>query len=163
MNRLSIRLSMAATLATGLGLAVTAHAEDWKPVGEWSGHNAGKPTQLEKGHIYNYSEGIGTFMSDKGNGGLFDKAGIKCIGPADIDTNKKKATYSGVCIVSDANGDQAYLKYQGEGDTITWPGTFDWTGGTGKYQGISGRNTFVTYVATVWPDGTASLYTTWNR
>jgi hypothetical protein len=166
MKSTTLLLSVAA-LTAGMILSEGTRAEDWKPVGEWSGQivgvGKGKPTQLEKGHIYNYSEGIGTFVSDKGKGGLFDKAGIKCVGDADIDTNKRKATFSGVCVVNDASGAQAYLKYQGEGDTVTWPGTFEWSGGTGKYQSISGSNGFVTYVTTIWPDGTSSSYTTWNR
>jgi Asp-tRNA(Asn)/Glu-tRNA(Gln) amidotransferase A subunit family amidase len=35
--------------------------------------------------------------------------------------------------------------------------------GTGKYQGISGDNTFVGVTQVNWKDGTSSGYATWNR
>jgi len=43
------------------------------------------------------------------------------------------------------------------------PGTFEWTGGTGKYKEIKGSNTFVANPSVNWPDGTISGYATWNR
>ena len=39
------------------------------------------------------------------------------------------------------------------------PGTFQYTGGTGKYKGISGNNTFVGITQVNWRDG----YAIWNR
>ena len=42
---------------------------------------------------------------------------------------------------------------------IAW----EWTGGTGKYKGISGSNTFVGVLQVNFADGTASGYATWNR
>ena len=35
--------------------------------------------------------------------------------------------------------------------------------GTGKYQAISGDNTFVGVTQVNWKDGTSSGYATWNR
>jgi len=40
---------------------------------------------------------------------------------------------------------------------------FKYTGGTGKYKGISGDNTFAGVTQINWQDGTASGYATWNR
>jgi hypothetical protein len=80
-----------------------------------------------------------------------------------MDMNNKKGILAGYCVISDPDGDQAYLKWQAQGDTITFPGTFEYTGGTGKYQGISGRNTFVGTIRVNWPDGTISGLATWNR
>jgi hypothetical protein len=37
------------------------------------------------------------------------------------------------------------------------------TGGTGKYKGLSGDNTFVGVTQVNWADGTSSGYSTWNR
>jgi hypothetical protein len=49
----------------------------------------------------------------------------------------------GYCIVIDKDGDKAFLVHHGKG---TAPGiiegTFQWNGGTGKYTGIQGNNTF---------------------
>jgi len=150
-------------LAMGLGLSAPTHAEDWKPVGQAGFLGVGKVYQIEKGHLFWVGEFSGTFFNDKGKGSLLDNAGIKCPAYNDIDTNNKKSKAAGYCVMSDPNGDQAYLKWQNEGDGITGPGTFEWTGGTGKYQGISGSNTFVGHTQVNWPDGTASGYATWNR
>ncbi len=68
---------------------------------------------------------------------------MKCPAYNDIDTNQKKNTIAGYCIIADTDGDQAYLRFQAVGDTKSSPGTFEYTGGTGKYKGISGSNTFV--------------------
>ena len=66
-------------------------------------------------------------------------------------------------LIADTDGDQAYVRFQGLRDTKTFPGTFEYTGGTGKYKGISGSNTFVAVTQVSWTDGTASGYATWNR
>jgi hypothetical protein len=50
-----------------------------------------------------------------------------------------------------------------EGDIIDCAGTFDFTGGTGKYRGITGHNTFAGHTQVNWPDGTASGYSIINR
>ena len=42
-------------------------------------------------------------------------------------------------------------------------GTIDYAGGTGKYQGINGHNTFLGHIQVNWSDGTASGYSTINR
>ena len=43
------------------------------------------------------------------------------------------------------------------------PGTFEYIGGTGKYKGLSGSNTFTGVTQVNWADGTASGYAIWNR
>jgi hypothetical protein len=61
---------------------------------------------------------------------------------------------------------QAYLTWQGAGTPGLGgrlAGTFQYTGGTGRYQGIRGDNTFVGVTQVNWNDGTSSGYATWNR
>ena len=61
---------------------------------------------------------------------------------------------------------QGVLFWQGEGDGIpghTGPGTFEYTGGTGKYAGITGKNTYAATTLVNWQDGTSSGVSTWNR
>jgi hypothetical protein len=155
-----------AALAVAFGLGSPAHAEDWKPAGQFGFFGVGKAYQVEKGHLYWIGEYSGTFFNDKGKGSLFDQAGVKCPAFADIDNNNKKVKGGGYCIISDLAGDQAYLSWQGEGDGISGhpnPGTFEWTGGTGKYQGITGKNTYTGFIQVNWQDGTSSGYSTWNR
>lgn len=153
-----------AGLALSFGLGTPAHAEDWKVVGTFGWFGVGKAYEIDKGHIYWVGEFSGTFFNDKGKGSLFDKAAVKCPAHNDIDTIKKKNSYAGYCIITDTDGDQAYLKWQGGGDTKVGPGTWEYTGGTGKYKDISGSNyTFVGFNQVNWADGTASGYATWNR
>ena len=146
-----------------LGLGMPAHAEDWKVVGQFGWFGVGKTYEVEKGHVYWVGEFNGTFFNDKGKGSLFDRAAVKCPAYNDIDANQKKNTIAGYCIIADTDGDQAYLRFQGQGDVKSSPGTFEYTGGTGKYKGISGSNTFVGVTQVNWTDGTASGYATWNR
>jgi hypothetical protein len=88
---------------------------------------------------------------------------VKCPAFFDADYNNKRHRGGGYCVMSDPDGDQVYASWQNEGDTIVGPGTFTFTGGTGKYQGISGKNDFVGVTQVNWADGTASGFATWNR
>jgi hypothetical protein len=153
---------VAATAA--IGLAGAASAEDWKMTGEFGWFGVGKAHQIEEGHIYWVGEFSGTFFNDKGEGSLFHRAGMKCPGFQDLDFNNMKSTAGGYCIITDTDGDQAYLSWSiPSGDTVRGPGTFEYTGGTGKYEEISGSNTFVAATQVNWADGTASGYATFNR
>ncbi len=160
------RLLYSAAVGTGLIFCGGAQAEDWKVTGEFGWFGVGKAQEIEKGHSYWVGEYAGTFFNDKGENTLFHRAGVKCPSWADIDLNNKKSKGGGYCIITDLNGDQAYLTWQGAGTPGPGgrtPGTFQYTGGTGKYQGISGDNTFVGVTQVNWKDGTSSGYATWNR
>jgi hypothetical protein len=150
-------------IAAGLALCGTAQAEDWKVTGQYGYFGVGKATELEKGHLYWVGEFAGIFFNDKGKESLFDHAGVKCPAFNDLDLNKKKGKAAGYCIISDGAGDEAYLTWNCEGDTVTCSGPFEYTGGTGKYQNISGKNNFTAMTAVQWKDGTVSGSATWNR
>ncbi|MGE5271974.1 MAG: hypothetical protein ACM3JG_20130 [Thiohalocapsa sp.] len=152
-------VAVAAVTLAGLGVA---RAEDWKPVGEFGYFGVGKAMEIEKGHLYWVGEFGGTFLSDK-KAGLFDHAGVRCPGFNDLDVNQKKGRAAGYCIVSDNAGDQAFLSWNCEGDTKQCKGTFNYTGGTGKFEKISGSNTFAAAIAVHWKDGMVSGAATWNR
>jgi hypothetical protein len=152
-----------ATLSTGLIFSGGTRAEDWKVTGDFGWFGVGKVFQLEKGHIYWVGEFSGTFANDKGKGSPLDHTGWKCPGSNDLDRNNKKGKAAGYCIVSDPSGDLAYASWQCQGDTQICKGTFEYTGGTGKYQGISGSNTFFAETQVNWPDGTASGHSIFNR
>lgn len=156
-------LAKAIIIGAGFVLCQATQAEDWKVIGEFGWFGVGKAHQIEKGHFYWVGEFTGTFFNDKGKGSLFHRSGVKCPAYMDADFNTKKSKTAGYCIISDPDGDQAYLVWQAQGDTVSNPGTFEYTGGTGKYQGISGSNTFVGVVHINWPDGTSTGYATWNR
>jgi hypothetical protein len=152
----------ALVFAMGLAFLGPAHAEDWKPVGEFGYFGVGRATEIDKGHFFWVGEFSGTFFSDQ-KGGLFDRAGVRCPGFNDLDMTHKKGKAAGYCVVSDAAGDQAYLSWKCEGDTVGCKGTFDYIGGTGKYEKISGNNTFSAMTSVRWKDGRVSGAATWNR
>jgi hypothetical protein len=158
-NVLPCLIAVAGTLA----LCGPVHAEDWKVTGAFGWFGVGKAYQIEKGHIYWVGEFTGTFFNDKGKDSLFHQAGVKCPGFNDLDFNNKKGTAGGVCIISDPAGDQAYVTWKCEGDAVHCSGPFEYTGGTGKYRGISGANTFSAATQVNWADGTATGFATWNR
>ena len=162
-----VRLSVAAFVATALAVvAPSASAQNWKATGYFGWFGVGKAHQIEEGHFYWVGEFSGTFFSDEGKGGLFHLAGVKCPAWYDLDLNKGTTGAGGYCIVTDLGGDQAYMTWENAGPTgagAAGPGSFTFTGGTGKYSGISGTNPFVGITLVNWTDGTTSGYSTWNR
>jgi hypothetical protein len=159
-------LAYAVAVSTGLLMFQYVNAEDIKLVGEFGWFGVGKAYEMEKGHYFWVGEFSGTFFNDKGAGSPFHRAGVKCPGWLDMDFNAKRSQGGGTCIITDLEGNQAYLTWRNAGAPGPGgqgPGTFQYTGGTGKYQGISGNNTFVGVTQVNWQDGTASGYATWNR
>ena len=152
----------ALAIAMSLALLGTAHAEDWKVTGQFGYVGVGTAHEIEKGHLFWAGEFSGTFFNDKKDG-LFDHAGVRCPGVNDLDMNKKKGKALGYCIITDAAGDNAYLSWRCEGDTVACSGTFEYTGGTGKYEKVTGSNTFAAKTAVQWKDGMAAGSATWNR
>ena len=150
-------------LAAGFALYGTANAEDWKVTGKFGWFGVGKIYQIEKGHIYFVGEFSGTFFNDKGTDSLFDQNGIKCPAFYDIDQNNKKGKAGGYCTISDSAGNQAYLTWTCEGDGIHCSGPFNYTGGTGKYSGATGANTFAATTEVNWQDGTVTGLSIFNR
>ena len=157
----------AACVATLLSAASgISHAQDWKPMGHFGWFGVGKAHQIEEGHFYWVGEFSGTFFNDRGQGQLFHLAGVKCPAWYDLNLNTGKTAAGGYCIVTDLEGDQAYMTWENAGTAGPGgegPGTFTFTGGTGKYAGISGTNRFVGITLVNWADGTTSGYATWNR
>jgi hypothetical protein len=163
--RTTLPLLVAATFALGT-LATGAGAADGKAVGEFGWFGVGKAYEMDKGHFFWVGEFSGTFFSDKGDGGMFHRAGVKCPGWLDMDFNAKRSVGGGTCIITDLEGDQAYATWRNAGTPGPGgrgPGTFDYIGGTGKYKGLSGSNTFTGVTQINWADGTASGYAIWNR
>ena len=82
-----------------------------------------------------------------------------------MDLVKGTTHANGVCIVKDPDGDEAYLDWDLPNGTlgVANRGTYIYTGGTGKYEGLSGDGGyFYGHILTNWPDGTAGGYSTWN-
>lgn len=58
------------------------------------------------------------------------------------DSNKGQSTANGSCLMTDADGDKALAFWKCFGKQPICEGDFQWAGGTGKYTGITGNNTF---------------------
>ena len=152
-----------AALLISAALANPVQAEDWKAVGVFGWMGVGKAYEIDKGHYFWVGEFTGTFFNDKGEGSLFHNAGVKCPGYNDLNFPAGKGKAGGFCVITDKQGDKAYLSWANEGDPGKAPGKFTYTGGTGKYSGISGTYAFVGATEINWSDGTATGYATWNR
>jgi hypothetical protein len=143
MRRRSLTLAAAVTAITYGGVLAT-RAEDWKPACEYDYHDtAGRVYEMEKGHTYWIGEFVGICFNNKGKGSLFDQAEVRCFGFNDVDANNKRIKQGGHCVSTDADGDHAYSTWEAN-DTLGFEvkGTLDYTGGTGKYNGITGKNTY---------------------
>ena len=149
-----------------LTLAPAVHAADWKIKGYFGWLGVGTAVEVEKGHYYWTGEFSGTFFNDQGQGSPFHLAGVKCPAWFDANYNTSTSKAGGYCIMTDLDGDQATIIWQNSGDPNLGKdghGTFEYISGTGKYAGISGKNTFVGITQVNWADGKSSGYSTFNR
>jgi hypothetical protein len=118
-------------------------AKSGKYTGKFTGHLPGGVEQiyeLEKGHVFILGPRHGVFLNDVADGFL-DKTEVVC--PRVIDVVGAVVSAHGYCIMTDKDGDKAFSAWElkGTGPGTAW-GTFKWTGGTGKYSGLQGNNTF---------------------
>ena len=136
-----------------------------KAVGYFGWHATGKYLQLGETMGFWRGEFSGSFDSDAGEGGLFHKASMRCPGTNSINFGDGTTTAQGVCIIKDIDGDEAYATWAIKGKLgQANPGSFSYTGGTGKYKGLSGNGgTLMGHIVTNWTDGDASGYALWNR
>jgi hypothetical protein len=129
-------------------LGATAEAQQLPKSGKYAGKYASHQVtevaqtyELEKGHVFFLGRSQGVFFNDVADGFL-DKTEVTCALANDLVDGVTTALH-GYCIVTDKDGDKAFLVHQGKG---TAPGkidgTFQWTGGTGKFTGIQGNNTY---------------------
>ena len=142
MKRLILTVAL---LVSTTVLGATAEAQQLPKSGKYSGkfgaQGAGQTYELEKAHVFFVGMYHGVFFNDVADGFL-DKTEVTCPIAVDIVDGVNGGSH-GHCIVTDKDGDKAFLVWQGK-DTApgTGGGPFKWTGGTGKYTGLQGNNTF---------------------
>lgn len=137
-----LRVLGALTLVLIIG--VTAEAQLPKQ-GKYRGMaalwSAGTPHEIEKGHVLFLGTFSGVFFNDVANG-FIDKSAVECPGVNDI-VNGLSVAGHGYCTITDKDGDKAFSVWKGKGTSPGFGGgDFQWTGGTGKYTGIKGNNTY---------------------
>ena len=129
-------------VAIGIVLFLGAHVEaQLTKQGTYTGHcgwsTVGKTFEIEKDHGFWVGEFSATCFNDAGQGFMHGTSWV-CPGVNDV-TNGVSTSSHGYCVVTDKDGDKAFVVWKG-GKGIE--GDYQWTGGTGKYTGIKGNNTF---------------------
>ena len=126
--------------------AMWTHAADGLPKsGMVKAHSGwvgiGEVRELGKDHLSWIGVFYGTSYNDAGKGFLDHMAWI-CPGSSDIlDGN---IVHEGFCTLTDADGDQIYGRNKGSGPVAgpEFNGTVTYSGGTGKYAGIQGGQSY---------------------
>jgi hypothetical protein len=96
--------------------------------------------QVEKGHFVWGGTSLGAFRNDDGSGFLHG-AGVVCAAAGEF-KNGAQTHNGGDCVATDGDGDKAVLTWKCTGCPSSRSGVAEWTGGTGKYKGLSGRSTY---------------------
>ena len=132
-------------------------AKQGKYRGVFGARGSGTANELEKGHVFFVGEFSGVFANDIADG-FIDKTSVQCPAVRDIVNGLDMAAH-GYCVVTDKDGDKAFLVWKGKDTTPNaGGGDFQWTGGTGKYSGIKGNNTYrYTFIG-----DTPALWVVWD-
>ena len=144
MNGRITKTASAIALAAGLIFAAAAPVQaQLATSGTYSGHygwsSSGTTFQWEEGHTVWIGSYGGAFFNDAGSGFLHNSSSL-CWGYTDMLDGHINA--HGHCVVTDKEGDKAFVIWDGIGHYPELSGAFEWAGGTGKYAGMSGDNTF---------------------
>ena len=87
--------------------------------------------------------GFGGIMFLENKKGVLDAAKIICPGTVDINRNDLSQSGEGRCIITDREGDRVFAKWNCKGVHLEGcEGDFVLTGGTGKFEGITGESDF---------------------
>ena len=129
-------------------LGATAEAQQLSKSGKFTGkyasHQVAEVAQtyeLEKGHLYFLGRSHGVFFNDVADGFL-DKTEVTCAIANDL-VDGVSTAINGHCIITDKDGDKVFTVYEGKGNAPgIIAGSNQLTGGTGKFTGIQGNNTF---------------------
>jgi hypothetical protein len=156
-----IRTALGTLVAAALGLLLGANAEaQLAKQGTYTSHFGwyaiGKTYELEKGHTLFQGEYSGTNFNDAGTGFLHNTS-VVCPGIAAL-VEGGRGEGHGSCIITDQDGDKAFLVWKCKNPGTGCQGDFQWKGGTGKYTGITGNNTFTGFSI----GATSSGYSVWK-
>ena len=117
---------------------------------------AGETVQVDKDHAVWGGVSTGSFRNDAGNGFIHASV-VKCTFSGEF--RKDAVTHNnGDCVVIDKDGDKASLVWK----CTTCPGTgeFQWTGGSGKYAGITGGGMY--FQNDAGPPGAMAGWSVWK-
>jgi len=139
-----LRISIAVLLAFSIAfIADQAAAEKWK----WHGTNFVTERQTmdvgdEEGHMLIISKAQELYVLE--NTG--DKWSSTSVSTMDINPKTGKMTLHGYGVTLDKDGDKTVRTHEGKMvGKDQWAGTFSYISGTGKFEGIKGKGTWVMY------------------
>jgi hypothetical protein len=103
----------------------------------WS--SSGTLYEMGKDEVHWVGEYGGATINDAGKG-LWHDAGMVCQGSQRIKNGL--STAEGTCVMTDAEGDKTWGQWSCTGKFPVCDGNYEILGGSGKYAGITGKNTF---------------------
>jgi len=140
-RRLSAWFALAFLVIVGVSTADAQLPKQGSYSGTFGAQGEGTLHELGPGHIFFVGGFNGVFMNEE-SGGFLDRTQVICPGINDIVDGLSQGL-QGYCIATDEDGDKAFAKWAGIDDTPNvGGGDFEWIGGTGKYEGITGSNRF---------------------
>lgn len=124
--------------AVGMCAGTTWAAEEGtvKILAPWQ--SGGEVFQIEPGKILFQGRAQGIMYIEDGKGAL-DAALFVCPGSREISLAEKKVVASGRCIIKGAGGGTVFAKFQCSGRPGACLGKFTLTGGTERFEGITGE------------------------
>lgn len=140
-------MSMLATLMLSVvffGSQAQAGDNTVKAMATWQAQ--GLVTQVDKDQAYMVGALMGALFIDGGQGQL-DASALLCPGTVALNLNTGVRNGQGRCIITDKDGDKIYAKWSCRGNEKGCKGPFNLVGGTGKFMGISGDNSWLLRIA----------------
>ncbi|MCA9471246.1 MAG: hypothetical protein MRJ96_07695 [Nitrospirales bacterium] len=131
--------SILATVSSGLATETSV-----KAMATWQAQ--GLITQVEEDKALMVGVLAGVMFIEEGKGKL-DAAGLLCPGSVETNLETQVRVGSGRCIITDKEGDKVYAQWSCRGNEHGCKGPFNLVGGTGKFFGISGKNSVVFRIA----------------
>ena len=139
-----LRISIAVLFVFGVVIFATpVAAEKWK----WHGTSFSTEVQRmdvgdEEGHVLLLSKTQQLYVNES--------TGERWVGPSvstmDINPKAKKMTLQGYGVIVNEDGDKLTRTHEGKMvGKNQWAGTYTYTSGTGKFEGIKGGGTFTMY------------------
>ncbi len=131
-------LAMIAVVGS-LGFASVSHADSGRFTSHYPWIFSGTIQELGADRAVYVGTLAGVNINDAGKGFLH-KVRMDCTIINDV--NKGQSNANGSCAGTDADGDKAYLVFKCGGTMPACPGEFSFSGGTGKYKGLTGNSKF---------------------
>ena len=122
------------------GPTEAAEEQTIKMTSAWVGQGRFIPIGDNKAFFVGAFSGILFAENDKGQ---LHTGKILCPGTLELDLNEGKQEGEGRCLIVDADGNQVFARWTCAGvHLIECKGRFEITGGTGRFQGITGSSDF---------------------